>query len=171
MYKKIIIGTLALVLAGAVAVGVYDWWRVTPAFAQTAQTTVGRGQGGQAQGQGFRGGQGQTAAGTAAQTASGVPQSVPSTAWTTQTGVVQKADYTGLSVTTEAGQPLWIQLGPNRFWSASLSFTAGDRVTVTGFIENGQFMAAKIVNDTTGQALTLRNDVGQPLWTGGNGGH
>ena len=165
MFKKIIIGALALVVAGAVAVGVYDWWRVSPASAQTLSAGVGRGQGGQGQG-----GQGQGQAGNAGQNATaGVPQSVPSTAWVDQTGVVQSVAVNGVSLTTDAGQALWIQLGPNRFWGASLSFKAGDHVTVTGFTENGQFMAAKVVNDTTGQTLTLRNDAGQPLWTGGNG--
>lgn len=165
MFKKIIIGTLAVILVGAAAVGVYDWTRTTPA--EAAQADRGGGQPGQ--GQGWRGGQ--TAAGNGAPAPASEPQSVPSTAWTTEAGVVQKVDLTGLSVTTEAGQLLWIQLGPNRFWSASITFAAGDPVTVTGFIENGQFMAAKIVNDASGQALTLRNDSGQPLWTGGNGNH
>jgi len=47
----------------------------------------------------------------------------------------------------------------------------GETVTVTGFTENGQFMAARIVNDASGQAFTLRTDSGQPLWTGGQGNH
>lgn len=162
MFKRIIIGALALVLAGAVAVGVYDWWRVSPASAQTLSAGVGRGQGQGGQGQGQAGNTGQN-------TTTGVPQSVPSTAWTDQTGMVQSVAVNGVSLTTDAGPALWIQLGPSRFWGASLSFAVGDHVTVTGFTENGQFMAAKIVNDTSGQTLTLRNDAGQPLWTGGNG--
>jgi hypothetical protein len=175
MVKKIVIGTLAIILIGAAAVGVYDWLRTAPPAAQAAQTLDGgggQGQGGQ--GQGWRGGQGQAQAGSGAAVQnqnSAEPQAIPSSEWATITGVVQKVDVTGLSVTTDAGQLLWVQLGPNRFWSAGISFAAGEPVTVTGFTENGQFMAAQIANVASGQTLTLRNDLGQPLWTGGNGNH
>lgn len=168
MVKKIVIGTLVVILVGALAVGVYDWIHTAPAKAEAAQA-VDRGSG---QGQGWRGGQGQAGSGAAAQNQTAAePQAVPSTEWTSIAGVVQKVDVTGLSLTADAGQLLWVQLGPNRFWSAGIGFAAGDHVTVTGFTENGQFMAAQIVNDASGQTLALRNDLGQPLWTGGNGNH
>ena len=96
---------------------------------------------------------------------------IPNTQWTPLGATVQAVELTGLSVLTDDGQPLWVQLGPNRFWTASIGFAVGDHVTVTGFTENGQWMAAVIVNDTTGQSFTLRSDTGQPLWTGGNGNH
>lgn len=172
MFKNIVIGALALILIGAVAVGVYDWWRVGPAAAEAAPAGGGQGQGQSGQAQGWRGGQGTTEAGNTAQTTpAGEPQSVPSSAWTTRAGVVQAVEVSGLTVTTDDGQPLWVQLGPNRFWSAGFTVAVGERVTVTGFTENGQFMAAQIVNDASGQAFTLRNDSGQPLWTGGQGNH
>lgn len=175
MVKKIVIGTLVVILVGALAVGVYDWMRTAPATAEAAQTGYGAG------GQGWRGGPTAAAGGaqrgqagsavTAQSQAAAEPQAIPSGEWTSLGGVVQQVDVTGLSVATDAGQPLWVQLGPNRFWSAGISFAAGEHVTVTGFTENGQFMAAQIVNDASGQTLALRNDLGQPLWTGGNGNH
>lgn len=170
MVKNIVIGALALILIGAVAVGVYQWWRLGPTTAQAAAAGSQLGQGGQ--GQGWRGGQGTAAASPTTQTApAGEPQSVPSSAWTTVAGVVQAVEVSGLSVTTADGQALWIQLGPNHFWSGGFTVAVGETVTVTGFTENGQFMAARIVNDASGQAFTLRADSGQPLWTGGQGNH
>lgn len=186
MFKKLTIGALALVLVGAVAVGAYDAFQAQPA---EAQAVAGRGTGGNGQsaGQGYRGGQIAATAQPQAQAPQatpapagpgastnpnpGTPQAIPNTQWTPLGASVQAVELTGLSVLTDDGQPLWVQLGPNRFWTASIGFSASDHVTVTGFTENGQWMAAVIVNDTTGQSLTLRSDTGQPLWTGGNGNH
>jgi hypothetical protein len=191
MMKKLIIGALALVLVSAVAVGAYDAFKAQPA---EAQAVAGRGTGGngQGQGQGYGGGQANATAQPLSATAQaqsptatpaqagpgastnlnpGTPQAIPNTQWTPLGATVQAVELTGLSVLTDDGQPLWVQLGPNRFWTAGIGFTVGDHVTVTGFTENGQWMAAVIVNDATGQSLTLRSDTGQPLWTGGNGGN
>jgi len=172
MVKKIVIGALSLIVVGAVGIGVYDYVRAAPVDAQstTAGTLGTQAQVGVGQGNAHGGGQaagavvGQQGAGT------GDPQSVPSSEWTTRVGVVQAVEVNGLSLLTADGQPLWIQLGPNHFWSGQIAFAVGDALTVTGFDENGQFMAAAIVNDTGGQAFTLRNEAGQPLWAGGNGG-
>jgi hypothetical protein len=79
-------------------------------------------------------------------------------------------DLTGLSLLTAAGEPLWVQLGQSRFWqSQGVTFSVGDEVTVTGFLENDQFQAISVANDTTGQLLTLRDTTGRPLWAGGGG--
>lgn len=171
MVKNILIGALSLVLIGAVAVGVYDYLQADTAAAQIdAQVQDVRGQGQGAQG---NGGQGQGVSGNANGTQGtglGEPQSVPSDAWIDQAGVVQAVEVNGLSLQTDEGQALWIQLGPNHFWSDEIAFAVGDHVSVTGFMENGQFMAAEIVNDANGQAFVLRNAAGQPLWSGGNNG-
>ena len=178
MIKNIIVGALALIVIGAVGVGVYDAFSGTPAEAETvvASSSDGnRGQGVAAQAGPLQAGQALQASGPATvngQPGTGEPQSVPSTEWTTLSAEVQVVEVNGLSVLTADGQPLWIQLGPTHFWSGAITFAVGDTVSVTGFTENGQFMAAVIDNDTTGQSFTLRSETGQPLWAGGaNGGN
>lgn len=101
----------------------------------------------------------------------GAPQVQAQTHMTTtltESGTVQAVELTGLSLLTADGEPLWVQLGQSRFWqSQGVAFNVGDAVTVTGFFENGQFQAASVANDTTGQLLTLRDTTGRPLWAGG----
>jgi hypothetical protein len=127
----------------------------------------------QGQGQGKRGGQGQGAGGQGQTTNPnpGTPQANVTT-WITVAGTVNSFDGVGVSLTTEAGAPLWVQFGQSRYVSAQgVTFTAGDHVTVNGFEENGQFQAGTVVNDTTGQTLNLRDTTGRPLWAGGRGNH
>jgi hypothetical protein len=84
--------------------------------------------------------------------------------------VVQSFDGVGVSLTTDDGAPLWVQFGQSRYVAAQgVTFNVGDHVTATGFYENGQFQASTVVNNTTGQTLTLRDATGRPLWAGGNG--
>ncbi len=188
MLKKVLMGMLAVVVIGAVVVGVADALTGKSVAAQaaaaqgvaqstTAQTQAvagnGQGNGGQGQvqtgtqtqGQGRgNGGQGQTT-----NTTPGTPQA-NITQTVTIAGVVQSFDGVGISVITDDGAPLWVQLGQSRYVSAQGAvYTAGDHVTVTGFYENGQFQASSVVNDTTGQTLTLRDASGRPLWAGGGG--
>jgi hypothetical protein len=44
---------------------------------------------------------------------------------------------------------------------------AGDRVTLVGFYENGEFEVGQLDNLTTGLSVTIREDSGRPLWAGG----
>lgn len=103
----------------------------------------------------------------------GTPQLQAQTHMTTplvQSGTVQAVELTGLSLLTSVGEPLWVQLGPSHFWSTQgVTFSAGDQVTMNGFVENDQFQAISVTNDTTGQQLTLRDETGRPLWAGGAG--
>jgi hypothetical protein len=174
MLKKVLMGMLAVIVIGAVVVGVADALTGKSVAAQTvAQTTAqtqavagnGQGNGAQTQGQGRgNGGQGQTT-----NTTPGTPQA-NITQTVTIAGVVQSFDGVGISVITDDGAPLWVQLGQSRYVSAQGAvYTAGDHVTATGFYENGQFQASSVVNDTTGQTLTLRDASGRPLWAGGGG--
>lgn len=182
MLKKVLLGMLAVVVIGAVVVGVADALTGKSVAAQTvAQTTAqtqavagnGQGNGGQGQvqtgtqtqGQGRgNGGQGQTTNPNPGTPQANITQTV------TIAGVVQSFDGVGISVITDDGAPLWVQLGQSRYVSAQGAvYTAGDHVTATGFYENGQFQAISVVNDTTGQTLTLRDASGRPLWAGGGG--
>ncbi len=190
MFKKVLLGMLAVVVIGAVVVGVADALTGKSVAAQGAvqtQTVAGNGQGNggqaqtgtntqtQGQGQGYRGGQGTSnGAGGQGQTTNPNPGTPQANITQTETiaGVVQSFDGVGISVTTDDGAPLWVQLGQSRYVSAQGAvYNAGDHVTVTGFYENGQFQASSVVNDTTGQTLNLRDASGRPLWAGGAGGN
>ena len=185
MFKKVLLGMLAVVVIGAVVVGVADALTGKSVAAQgiAAQGVVqtqavagnGQGNGGQGQGQAQTGtqtqgqGRGNGGQGQTTNTTPGTPQA-NITQTVTIAGVVQSFDGVGISVTTDDGAPLWVQLGQSRYVSAQGAvYNAGDHVTVTGFYENGQFQASSVVNDTTGQTLTLRDASGRPLWAGGGG--
>ncbi len=186
MFKKVLLGMLAVVVIGAVVVGVADALTGKSVAAQGAaqtQAITGNGQGnggqgqGQAQTQGATGtqtqgqGRGNGGQGQTTNTTPGTPQA-NITQTVTIAGMVQSFDGVGISVTTDDGAPLWVQLGQSRYVSAQGAvYTAGDHVTATGFYENGQFQASSVVNDTTGQTLTLRDASGRPLWAGGAGGN
>ncbi len=192
MLKKIVVSALAVVVIGAVGVGIIDAAQGktvaaqgTTVAAQTAvaQSNVTNAQGatanGQGQGYGRGGGQGQqgqsrgrqgNGAGGQGQTTNpnpGTPQANV-TEWVTMKGTVNSFDGVGVSLTTDDGAPLWVQFGQSRYVSAQgVTFTAGDHLTVNGFYENGQYQAGTVTNDTTGQTLNLRDTTGRPLWTGG----
>lgn len=181
MWKKIVVGTLIVVVIGAVGVGIIDAAQGRSVAAQPAavQSNVANTQSAavNGQGQGYgRGGQGQgggnqgNGAGGQGQTTNpnpGTPQANV-TDWTTVSGTVNSFDGVGVSLTTADGASLWVQFGQSRYVSAQgVTFTAGDHLTVNGFIENGQFQAGTVTNDTTGQTLNLRDTTGRPLWAGG----
>lgn len=110
---------------------------------------------------------GQTAQG---QTGSGVPQANISGAVTVH-GVVNSYDNMGMSFTTDDGQAVYVDTGNPRF-SQSLGFApvAGEGVTVVMFYgDQGVNSAISITMDATGITYTFRNELGQPLWSGGNG--
>jgi hypothetical protein len=195
MWKKIVVGALIVVVIGAIGVGIVDALQGRSVAAQTAEAqgaapaSDGGGQGyrggqdqtadqvtTQGQGQGYRGGQGQGGHGQG-QSANGRGQTQNAnpgtpqanvTTWVTVAGTVNSFDGVGVSLTTDDGAPLWVQFGQSRYVSAQgVAFNAGDHVTVNGFEENGQFQAGSVVNDTTGQTLNLRDTTGRPLWAGG----
>ena len=166
MLKKVLMGMLAVVVIGAVVVGVADALTGKSVAAQTAVAQSAAQTQAAGNGQGYRGGQGNGASGQGQTTNPnpGTPQA-NITQTVTIAGVVQSFDGVGVSLTTDDGAPLWVQFGQSRYVSAQgVTFNAGDHVTVTGFYENGQFQASTVVNNTTGQMLTLRDATGRPLW-------
>lgn len=124
--------------------------------------------------QGGAGGQGNNWQGsneTGGQTVTnGIPQANIAGA-TSIHGSVVSFDLNGLTITTDDGQTLSIQLGNSRY-SQSIGFAppAGEGLTVYGFPgDQGLFSAITITLDSTGQVYTFRSETGQPLWAGGNG--
>jgi hypothetical protein len=133
--------------------------------------TTGNGtQGGNGQGGNGQGGNGQGGQSAQGQTGSGVPQA-NITGVTTVHGVVNSFDLMGISITTEDGQALYVQLGNSRY-NQSIGFapTIGEGVTVVMFPDDqGLYSAMSVTVDSTGLAYTFRSETGQPLWSGGNG--
>ncbi len=133
--------------------------------------TTGNGtQGGNGQGGNGQGGNGQGGQSAQGQTGSGVPQA-NITGVTTVHGVVNSFDLMGISITTDDGQAQYVQLGNSRY-NQSIGFApvAGEGVTVVMFPGNqGMNSAISVTVDSTGLTYTFRNELGQPLWSGGNG--
>jgi hypothetical protein len=91
--------------------------------------------------------------------------------WFTLNGEVLSLDVTSLTLYTDDGQTLDIQLGPEWFWtSQDAPLAPGEQVTVQAFEENGQIQAGQISLDGDGTTLALRDASGRPLWAGGRGG-
>lgn len=87
--------------------------------------------------------------------------------WLTLEGTVRVATVTEMIVQTTGVQEILIDGRAWRF-AQELVFMAseGDRVSLTGFYENGSFEVGEIENVTTGQTAALRDESGRPLWAG-----
>lgn len=188
MIKSILIGTLAVILLGAVAVGFYDsargasnfnlpQWNSSQAQSQGYGQSNGQGGGMGAghQGQGNGQGQGQSGGrGNGQGQGQGQGQGTPiEHTWVTLQGTVSSFDgQQTLTVDTAERGQLNLWLGPVGYAAQQgVTFNAGDAVTILGFdAPNGQFQAGEITNDTSGATLYLRDPNGRPLWAGqGNG--
>ena len=86
--------------------------------------------------------------------------------WLTLSGTVLSVDEDALVVQTAESEVVV----ENRPWwfAQELGFSAqaGDRVTLTGFYENGVFEAGQIDDTTTGQTVRIRDENGRPGWAG-----
>jgi hypothetical protein len=71
-----------------------------------------------------------------------------------------------LAVETAEGE-VEVGTGPAWFWDENgIALNAGDEVVLHGFYEGDEFELGAIENVTTGEALTLRDETGRPLWAG-----
>lgn len=87
-------------------------------------------------------------------------------AWT-GSGIIASLDDVSMTLTDGT----YIELGPSSYWQAQgILLQVGDSVTIEGF-NNGENLHARVVTVNQNQ-LTVRNESGQPLWSGGaqNGG-
>lgn len=200
MLRSILIGTVVVILLGAVAVGFYDSMRGASSFslpqwnsaqAQGQGGGHGNGQGGGHQGQGQGNGQGQgqgqgngqgqrqgqgngQGQGQGRGNGQGQGQGTPvEHTWVTLQGTVSSFDgQQTLTVETgERGQlDLW--LGPAGYAAQQgITFNPGNAVTILGFDSpNGPFQAGEITNNTSGATLYLRDPNGRPLWAGQGNG-
>lgn len=161
MIKKIIIGILLLSVVGAGGAALaYNAAQEENQSAVQTPDPLANGQGyasDQQTGRGFQGGSG--GAQNVAQGSEGEP-------WEASGKIVAIDDY-GFNLTTEMGETVYIELGPPDYWqSLDVSLEIGEEATVSGSINEDMIHATQVLL-ADGQVLDLRNETGQPLWSGG----
>jgi hypothetical protein len=86
-------------------------------------------------------------------------------------GSVSSNDRRGVTITVDAGQSIYIELGNPRY-NRSIDFApqVGEQVTVQAFIPERKTSYSGIIVtfDRTGQVYVFRDALGQPLWSGSN---
>jgi hypothetical protein len=167
MLKNIMIGIFAAILVVAIGTAAYN---VIGAQAAGGTNSVAAGQGqGRGQGGNGQGGNGQD-------NGSGVPQAQAQANLASAKsvhGTVITYSYGTLTIQTDDGQSLGVQLG-NSNYATTIGFVpqAGDKLTVYGFTgTEGLFIAITITADGTGNVYTFRDTTtGRPAWAGGGQG-
>jgi hypothetical protein len=114
-----------------------------------------------------RGGAGQQ--GSDAGTAQPDPQA-PVDEWLTYEGTAVKVDDFTITVATDAGEEIVLEMGPSWFLGdQDFVLAVGDEVSVTGFYDGDAFEVSSITRLSDGQSLELRGVDGRPVWAGGRG--
>ncbi|MGD9405243.1 MAG: hypothetical protein PVH95_08855 [Anaerolineae bacterium] len=88
--------------------------------------------------------------------------------WLELPGTVASVDASLMAVQMDNGE-LVEMIGRPWTFAQEQGFTAsvGDRVTLTGFYEDGEFEVGELENMSTGLLVPIREDSGRPLWAGG----
>lgn len=82
-------------------------------------------------------------------------------------GTISDVDDNGFNFAPDDSDTVYIELGPADYWqSQGVPIEPGQRATVTGSVNEGMIHATQIML-ADGQILQMRNDSGQPLWSGG----
>lgn len=85
--------------------------------------------------------------------------------WQTIVGTVRET--VELVVETADGGTVQVGLGPSHYREAQgFSLDVGDRVSISGYWEEGEFKAAGVENLNTGDKIALRDVTGRPMWSG-----
>ncbi|MBZ0316856.1 MAG: hypothetical protein K8L91_10605 [Anaerolineae bacterium] len=83
-------------------------------------------------------------------------------------GTILELTTVGMALALDDGSEVYVELGSPEYWQAQdITLNAGGIVTVDGFF-NGTDYHARTVTTSDGAILSLRNEAGQPLWSGGN---
>jgi hypothetical protein len=116
-----------------------------------------------------------TGAQTGAQNANGntngsgnaaAPQVAPED-WITVDGTVTGVGTQALTMQTQTGEMLTLQLGSAAFMAEQgVTFASSDPISVLGFWQDGQFRAGEITKTATGERVMLLDPNGRPLWAG-----
>lgn len=87
--------------------------------------------------------------------------------WLTLTGTITRVANGQVTMTTDDGQVLALQMGQPNFWqSQGVTLSIGDPVEVLGFWSGAEFMAGDITKTETGEHIMLRDPNGRQLWAG-----
>jgi hypothetical protein len=78
-------------------------------------------------------------------------------------------DATGINVVFETGETAYIELGPEDYWrSQSVELRETDIITIEGTVLEDMYHATTVTT-AAGDVLVLRNENGQPMWSGNPG--
>lgn len=81
-------------------------------------------------------------------------------------GTITEIDGYGFQFQLQAGDSVYIELGPPDFWqNQAVELQVGQSATVLG-IDNGGTIHAEQVVLENGETLRVRDESGQPLWSG-----
>jgi hypothetical protein len=125
---------------------------------------------GQGQWRGGRGGGGRWASDNSYGDATGVPEPQNGlTEWLSFHGTVSDFAPPSLTLLTDDGQYLVVELGNSNYvQNLGLGLEIGAGVSGIGFYDtNGGLTVGQITIDTTGETFALRDEMGRPLWAGG----
>ena len=88
--------------------------------------------------------------------------------WLTIEGKVLVGTDMGSDIVIETADGTQVEVGTGPGWLTSQGFELnnGDRVTVKGFWEDGEFKAGEIARQGDGVKIALRDENGRPLWAG-----
>ena len=88
--------------------------------------------------------------------------------WLELSGTVSSVDASLLAVQMDNGE-LVEMIGRPWTFAQEQGFAAseGDRVTLTGFYEDGEFEVGQLENEASGLLVPIRDENGRPLWAGG----
>jgi hypothetical protein len=82
-------------------------------------------------------------------------------------GTIAKIDDYGFQYALQNGETVYIELGPPDYWqNQGVELQVGQAVSVDGTINDGMIHASQVML-ADGQMLQVRDENGQPLWSGG----
>ncbi len=167
MFKKIAIGLLVLTVLGAGGAAVA--YQASTAEAEPELQDVVAEE--QAHGNSVQGQQGESQGqqGEAQGNAEMVAEGALGEPWM-ETGIIAAIEDAGIQLSLENGETAFVELGPPDFWTTQgVTLEVGQTVSVDGSDNEGMIHATTLTTED-GQTLQLRNENGQPMWSGGTSG-
>lgn len=167
MFKKIAIGLLVFTVLGAGGAAVV-YGASTKDAEPIVQELLSQEQGNEIAGQGQQGEsqQGEGQQGEAQGNAEMVAEGSLGEAWM-ETGVIVAIEDTGIQMTLESSETVFVELGPPDFWTTQgVTLEVGQTITVDGSDNKGMIHATAVLT-ADGQVLQVRSETGMPLWSGG----
>ncbi len=166
MLNKLIIGLLLITVIGGAVFALTDNQNAPAAEVAATPTAITNQQG---NGNG-NGGNGQANAQStpAAQGTQQVQASVSSVGdpWS-GSGTILELSTVGMTLMLDDGSEVYVELGPQDYWQTQgLTLNAGDSVAIEGFFNGDNYHARTVT--ANGATLAVRDENGQPLWSGGN---